>query len=108
MSVHIEGFDEFKDELEQLSERAKGIDGGNEVPMDELFRPDFMRTHTKFDSLDEFFEESPWTVESRDDFKQIPEDEFDEYVNEHTGFNSWDAMLSSAGREWVARQLGIN
>lgn len=107
MSVHIEGFDEFREELDQLKERTKDLDGGNEIPMDELFRSDFMQTYTEFDSIADFFEESPWNVQSQEDFKQIPEDKFDQYVDTHTGFNSWEAMLKAAGREWVARQLNL-
>lgn len=107
MSVQIEGLDELQDKLNDLQNRAESLDGENEVPMDELFTPGFMQTHTRFDSLEEFFAESPWTVETQQDFKQIPTRKFDEYVNENTGFNDWDAMLAAAGREWVTRQLTI-
>jgi hypothetical protein len=105
MSVEIEGFEEFADELDQLQRRAEAVDGENAVSFTELFPAGFMQTHTDFESIKAFFEASPWTVESEADFERLPEDEFDAYVDEHTGFDSWDAMLSAAAREWIGRAL---
>lgn len=108
MGIEIEGLDELQKELEKLTEQAENLHGENEVPMDELFTNGFMQTHTDFESLEEFFSNSPWEVETKDDFNKIPQSEFDAYVTKHTGFNDWDAMLSAAGREWITRQLGLN
>lgn len=107
MSVEIEGFENAADQLDRLGEDADSIDGANSVSFDELFPEDFMRTYAEYDSIETFFAESPWTVETEEDFKQIPEDEFDQYVNDHTGFNSWEAMLSVAAREWLSRRLSL-
>lgn len=105
MSVHIEGFEGLDEELQELSEAVESVDGSHEIPMDELFPANFMRTYTEFGSLEEFFEASRWDVETREDFKQIPEREFDEYVDKNTGFSDWEAMLTAAAREWIVRQL---
>lgn len=105
MSVEITGFEEFADELDRLRDQAKAIDGENAVSFTELFPEDFMQTYTTFESIQEFFDVSPWTVESEADFEQIPQDEFDAYVDDHTEFNSWEAMLSAAAREWIGREL---
>lgn len=102
MSVQIEGFEELADQLEELSDSP---DVNQNIPIGELFTEGFMATNTEFDSISEFFEKSPWTIESEDDFHNIDEGEFDRYVDEHTGFSSWEAMLSAAAREWLTRQL---
>ena len=107
MSVEISGFEDFADELDELQERVETIDRKNAVSIAELFPPDFMQTYSEFDSLQEFFEESPWTVEGEADFGAIPEDPFDAYVNDYTGFDSWETMLSAAAREWVGRELAV-
>ena len=107
MSVEISGFEDFADELDELQDRVETIDGKNAVSITELFPPDFMQTYSEFDSIQEFFEESPWTVESEADFGAIPEDPFDAYVDDHTGFDSWETMLSAAAREWVGRELAV-
>lgn len=100
MSVQIEGFEELADQLEERSDSL-------EIPMDELFTDGFMASNTDFGSISEFFEESPWTIESEEDFHNIDEDEFDRYVDEHTGFSSWEAMLTAAAREWLTRQISL-
>lgn len=105
MGVSIEGLDELQEELEALAEDALGLSGTNEVPMEDLLTDSFMRKNTDFGSFEAFIEASPWTVENQADFEAIPESEFDDYVDEQTVFNSWEAMLSRGGEEWAARQL---
>ena len=95
------------DDLEELADRAEELDGENEVPLAELFNPGFMRQYTDFQSLEEFFEESPWTVESEEDLDEIPDDPFNEYVDEHTIVSDQDEMMNKAGEEWTADQLGL-
>lgn len=99
MSVEITGLDELGD----LRNRLDSV--GGEVPMRELFPPDFMQNYTEFDSFDEFLEASRWEIETQEDFERIPSDQFDDYVAERTGFDSWETMLSAAGREYVMRQV---
>ncbi|ELZ15102.1 hypothetical protein C476_17992 [Natrinema limicola JCM 13563] len=57
--------------------------------------------------LEAFFEASPWTVESDGDFEAIPDDEFDEYVDQHTRFSGFEAMQKKALEEWTANQTGL-
>lgn len=103
MSVRIQGFEEHVEELERLGDRTP--DGERGVALTELFTPDFVGTFSEFESIEQFFEESPWTVETNEDFESIPRCELDDYVDEHTGFSSWDAMLAADGREWLIRQI---
>lgn len=105
MSVEIRGFEDLADDLDRLQERTESVAGENAVSVDELFPADFMQTHTEFETIQAFFEASPWTVETEADFEAIPGREFDEYVDEHTGFSSWEAMLTAGAREWVLREL---
>ena len=107
MGIEIEGFDDLSDQLSELQENAESVDGENEVSVEELFTEGFMTTHTDCKSFEQFIEQSPWTVKSQQDFEEIPEDKFDKYVDSHTGFSTWEAMMSAAAREWVTRQLGL-
>ena len=99
--------DDVIDDLEELSENAQELDGENKVPLAELFDDGFMRKYTDFASIEEFFEASPWTVDSEADLKAIPEDEFDEYVDQHTRFPDAEEMQGKAAEEWTADQLGF-
>lgn len=97
MAVEITGFDD----LDGFRERVDS--SGGEVPMDELFTPDFMQNYTEFETFEAFLDRSPWTVETQADFEAIPSDELDAFVEGRTGFDSWATMLSVGGREYVLR-----
>ncbi len=100
-------FEDLADDLEELGNRAEELTGENDVPISELFDPSFMKKYTEFDSLDEFFQESPWTVETEDDLDEIPDGPFNEYVREHTMFSNQEDMMGTATEEWVGDQLGL-
>lgn len=97
MAVEITVFDEIDDVRERVES------SGGEVPMAELFTSDFMQNYTEFESFEAFLDESPWAVETQAEFETIPTEELDAYVEERTGFDSWETMLSVGGREYVLR-----
>jgi len=99
--------DDLADEFDEIAERAEELEGENEVPLSELFPEEFMRKHTSHNSVEEFFDSSPWTVESEEDLEEIPDEEFDEYVQTETNFEDEEAMTDAAVEEYVARQLGL-
>lgn len=99
MGVDIEGLDELEEQLNQLAD----LEGG--VPMEELFTQEFMLMYTDFNSFEEFIETSQWTVESQEDFEAIPEDAFDDYVDEHTEFAAWEPMLRTGAERYLQRKL---
>lgn len=91
-------FDELLDDIE-------GLEG--EVTAEELFPPTFIQTHSEFSDFEEFLDESRWEVESSEDFEEIPDGPFDEYVADTTDFEDWEEMLGTAGNEWAKDQLGL-
>ena len=110
----FDGFDDLADELadfaDQLGEMADNVgelEGENNVALEDLFTEQFMRQHTDTVSFEEFIENSQWEVESQEDFEAIPEDEFDEYVDERSDFDTWEDMFGAAGTEWIAREIGF-
>ncbi|EMA72646.1 hypothetical protein [Halorubrum distributum] len=98
MYFDTSGFDDLEDSIEL-------VDGENEIEFEELFSHSFMRQYTKFDGIEEFFEESPWEVEDEEDFEEIPDDEFDEYVENTTILASWESMVEKAVEKWMADQI---
>lgn len=91
--------DEFERNLINALEKESGLRFGeeNEIPFVELFTEKFMQLYTEFDSIEDFFEVSPWDVEGQDDLEAIPENEMDEYVDAHTDFPEWEVMMDTAG-----------
>jgi len=91
--------------LHTLQHNVAALDGKHTVPVDDLCTPEFMRAHSQFGSFDAMLEASPFKVESADDFRAIPDDQWDAFVRSVTSFESWGQMLQAAGREWAARKL---
>jgi hypothetical protein len=102
MSVRIDGLENFDGGPDDPP--SDSTDSERRVSFSELFTDGFMRTHTDFGDIDEFFGESPWAVEDDEDFEQLPVGKFDSYVARHSGFDSWDSMLSAAAREWILQR----
>lgn len=105
MGIEMSGFDELQDELDRLARDVEEFEGTQEVPFDELFPPAFMRQYTDAENIDSFIDQSQWDVESQEDFKAIPENEFDQYVAEQTLFGSWEAMMNKGAEQYVVGQL---
>lgn len=93
------------DGLHKLQRRAKELDGTHQVPVSQLLSPKFMREHTPFSDFEAMLTASPFSVNSAEEFRAIPDADWDAYVCHNTRFSSWQAMLSAAGAEWMRSRL---
>jgi len=59
--------------LNKLQREIKRIPKKQEVTFDDLFSKYFMTKYTKFTSINEMVDKSPFKVESEEDFKNIPD-----------------------------------
>lgn len=107
MGFEIEGLDELEGYFEQLEEKARELEGENEVPFSELFDVSFMREHTPYSDFEAFLEAGGFEVETQEDFEAIPEAELDEHIRETTELESWEEMQTAATEAWLAEQLDL-
>ncbi|KZE67035.1 hypothetical protein AWM68_19790 [Fictibacillus phosphorivorans] len=107
MGFKLDGFDEFEKKLNQMAETAKEYEDGKSVDFNQLFNQGFMVEYTDFKSIDEFFEKSPFTVNTQEDLEQLDESQLDGWVKEITRFSTWEEMLGKAGTEHLAKELGF-
>ncbi|WP_331463459.1 MULTISPECIES: hypothetical protein [Lachnospiraceae] len=107
MKMKIKGLDELEKQLKQMEKGAKELDGTHSVPFGELFTPSFMKKYTSFSSMDELLNAGGFKVESQEDFKNIPEDEFDKHIATSTNFSTWKDMLGKASQQYAAKKLGF-
>lgn len=107
MNVKVEGFDEFNKKMNNLMNNAKSLEGEQQVSFVELFPDSFIRKYTNSDSLELFFKESGFKLETKADFDAIPQEYFDEYVRKTTKFQSFHEMLEKATTEYIVRKLGF-
>lgn len=104
--IKVDGFDDFSQKLNELQESADAIHG-TQVPLGELLTPGFLAKHTRFLSEDEMFEASGFTVITAEDFRKIPDAEWDSFIQKNTPFPTWSDMLSAAASEWTRKTLGF-
>jgi len=98
ISFDLKALDNLRQNLDKLSKDPR-------VPFSLLFPSSFMKKYTQFNSIDEMVNKSPFKVESEEDFKKIPDKDWDVYVIEKTSFKSWGEMKSKAGEEYIGKQI---
>jgi hypothetical protein len=107
VSFEIKGLQELSDKLKDLGERGKQLDGNHEVPITELLTPTFLSSCSQFTSAEELFAASGFKIESTEDFKAIPQDQWDAFIKSNTSFGNWKEMLAEAAKTWTANQLRL-
>lgn len=96
--------DDLEEKLIEAAEKELDIHNNNEIPMGVLFPPGFMLTYTDYETFEGFLSDSSWEVNNQQDFRDIPNEEFDAYVRENTEFRDWEEMREIAGKEYVNRK----
>jgi len=105
MGVKLSGFDDFNNFLNNLQKKAENLSG--EIKFDELFNDSFMNDNTKFDTIDKFFDNSPFEIKTQEDFDNLDESQLDIYVNENSVFSTWEEMKKTAGALYAKKELGL-
>jgi hypothetical protein len=93
--------------LKELTRKASELDGNRNIPLPELLTPEFLASCSRFGSADEMFNVSGFHIESADDFKAIPDAEWDDFISKNTSYSRWEEMLKAAVGNWVKGQLGF-
>lgn len=107
MTFRMDGFDELQRKLQNMADNLREIEGTNEVPMSEVITPEFLSSCSRFASLEELFAASGFKVDSSEDFKAIPDDEWDAFIRQHTNFETWQEMLGEASAVWAKNRIGL-
>lgn len=77
------------------------------VHLGDLLTPDFISRHSRFAAEDEMFTASGFRIQSAQDFADIPDDLWDQFIGQNTVFESWSEMLQSAKLEWLLKNPGM-
>lgn len=105
--MEFKGLDELINKLDKTAKAAQELDGEHEVSFEELFTKSFMRKYTDFSTFDEFLEAGNFTVNSQEDFENIPDADLDAHVSKTTKFSSWEDMFDEAGEVYTIKKLGL-
>ncbi|MDP8286805.1 MAG: hypothetical protein RAP03_09005 [Candidatus Electryonea clarkiae] len=107
MKFSVDGLDDIQKKLKELQKKANALDGENQLPISDLLTVKFLKENSNFESVDEMFEQSGFTIETTKHFENIPDDEWEDFIWKNTCFKSWQEMLDKASEEWIANQLGL-
>lgn len=91
--------------LKRLQENLQQLNATQDASFSELFNSEFMANHTKYPSFQAMVEASPFDVKSAENFKAIPDDQWDVFIRKATQFDSWHEMQKEAAVQWTRRQL---
>ena len=91
--------------LRDLKQNLRRMEGHHDVPMSDLLTDQFIQAHTQLSSLTALLEKSGFVINSIDDFKAIPDKEWDDYISSVSDFQNWQDMLREATRQYVIRQI---
>lgn len=103
--MRMEGLDQLQRKLKRIEENIDKISGSRTIPIQELLNDEFMKEHTKYQTCQEMFDESPFKIESQADFDVIPDDQWNVYIRLNTKFSDWNGMLEEAAKEMIKREL---
>lgn len=107
MSINISGLDDLIDSLQDVQEKVESLDG-NEIPLEDILNPRFMKRHSKAVSLDDFFKQGGFSITCDNDLDSIPDDVMDKYVAESTDFNTLNDMIDAATDEYLDEYLDLD
>lgn len=108
MGIDLSGLDELEDWFDEVREKADELQGGRSISVEELFSDEFIQAYSRFDSLEEFFEQSPADEAEFEDLEEILPNDFDSFVSETTDFSGWEDMTSNAFKHWVMEFLELD
>jgi hypothetical protein len=86
--------------LKRLQRNAKAMQGSHQVKLVDLFDSSFMRSNTRFSSLQQMVDES-----GIKDFASASDSEKDAMVSKLTRYASWQEFLNAATVDYAKKQL---
>ena len=108
MSVKITGLDSLQKKLKKMSDGARELEGKHQVAISDLLTPSFLAKHTSCTNAQELFDRSGFKIDSAEDFKTIPDEEWDQYISSISKFSAWSEMLQAATMEYAKCKMGLS
>jgi len=105
--IKITGLKELETRLNNLAKNAEALSGEHSVSLPSLLTPTFIQACSGFNTLEELFSSSGFKVDTPEDFKAIPDEDWDRFIKQSTTYQNWKEMLSAASAVWTKKQLGL-
>lgn len=89
--------------LKKLKENMEALSGNHQVPLSEVLNADFVSSHSRFADFDALLAEIG--VTTAEQFKALPDEEFDVFVAANTDFESWLDMQKQGAAAYAKAKL---
>ncbi|WP_338411444.1 hypothetical protein [Pseudoalteromonas nigrifaciens] len=91
--------------LDKFIENAEKLHGSNSFTLGDAMTDEFISNNSNYSSLDELVDASGFIVNTPEDFKAIPDDEWDSYIGKNTEFDTWENMQRTAFKYYVKGEV---
>lgn len=108
MGFKVTGLDSLQKQFDGMIRKANALDGEHKVEFSKLFPEEFMRKHTDYSSINDFFDATGLKVDSQQDFDDLPEDELDVKVQQLTKYKTWKDFAGEAAADYFTKKLGLS
>lgn len=95
----------FSRQISNLKKNLEEIGSTTQLTFGEMFNPEFLSKCSSFTSVEDLFEKSGFHVKSAEDFKAIPNDEWESFIAKNTSYESWSDMQRDAASEAISKRL---
>jgi hypothetical protein len=87
-----------------MAKRVEALQGKHDIPVVELFPPEFIQRYTPYETFDAFLMAGGWLI-GENGLGAIPLAQLDRHVAATTRFPDWTHMRLAAVREWADRNV---
>lgn len=91
--------------VDQLEKNFSESSGTHLIPLDDLMTPSFISSCSQYSDFEELLEASGFKVETEEDFAAIPDQEWEQYIQTNTSYESWIEMQEAAGVSYIQSKL---
>lgn len=102
MGFEIKGLNELQNKLKRMQSNAATMSGTHDVPLTQILSPEFMRKHTRFDSVEALF--AAWQIDV-DGFKALTTEQKDALTKGTTSYHTWHDLIQAVAAEYTRQQL---
>lgn len=97
------GVQQAIDQLKQVKENLKNVEGSHAYTFREIFNDDFMSAHTKFSNISDFLKASGMNFDSG--LHGVDINELDSFISGNSDFANWEEMKSAAGKSLIESKI---
>ncbi|RZF94462.1 hypothetical protein EXT42_01590 [Pseudoalteromonas sp. CO302Y] len=91
--------------LKKLQSNLSELGKLSSVTLGELMNDEFMSRYTSYPNLNDMFDASGFLIDTLEDFKAIPDDEWEAFIVNNTSFSSWEEMQRKSHEEFLHKKV---